>query len=155
MRVPKPVDAALPGLVRHRAEALQNLNRFDEALAIFEKEIARTPADPALHLDYNALLYQLGRKDAFLKSFDRAPQSRELLLGKAFLLAREKRFAEAHDIYEGLKARDPNDRLAAIGAAQLMTAWGAMARRSRRSNPCWRAMATMRNCSALPPNPRC
>src|SRR6185437_12076844 len=33
-------DAALPGLVRHRAEALQNLNRFDEALALFEEEIA-------------------------------------------------------------------------------------------------------------------
>ncbi|HEY8254852.1 MAG TPA: tetratricopeptide repeat protein [Rhizomicrobium sp.] len=117
-------DAALPGLVRHRAEALQNLNRFDEALAIFEKEIARTPADPALHLDYNALLYQLGRKDAFLKSFERAPQSRELLLGKAFLLAREKRFAEAHAIYESLKARDANDRLAATGAAQVMTSMG-------------------------------
>jgi tetratricopeptide (TPR) repeat protein len=117
-------DAALPGLVRHRAEALQNLNRFDEALALLEKEIARTPADPALHLDYNALLYQLGRKDAFLKSFDRAPQSRELLLGKAFLLAREKHFAEAHDIYESLKARDANDRLAATGAAQVMTSMG-------------------------------
>ena len=117
-------DAALPGLVRHRAEALQNLNRFDEALAIFEKEIARTPADPALHLDYNALLYQLGRGTHFLKSYDGAPQSRELLLGKAFLLAREKRFAEAHAIYEGLKARDPGDRLAAIGAAQVMTSMG-------------------------------
>ena len=94
------IDAALPGLARHRAETLQNLNRFDEALAIFEKEIARTPADPALHLDYNALLYQLGRNDEFLKSYDRAPQSRELLLGKAFLLAREKRHAEAHAIYD-------------------------------------------------------
>jgi len=117
-------DATLPGLARHRAEALQNLNRFDEALAILEKEIARTPADPALHLDYNALLYQLGRKDGFLKSFDRAPQSRELLLGKAFLLARERHFAEAHDIYERLKARDPGDRLAATGAAQVMTSMG-------------------------------
>jgi tetratricopeptide (TPR) repeat protein len=117
-------DAALPGLVRHRAEALQNLNRFDEALAVFEKEIARTPADPALHLDYNALLYQLGRKDAFLKSFDRAPQSRGLLLGKAFLLAREKRLAEAHAIYASLAARDPGDRLAATGAAQVMASMG-------------------------------
>ncbi len=118
------IDAALPGLARHRAETLQNLNRFDEALAIFEKEIARTPADPGLHLDYNALLYQLGRGEDFLKSYDRAPQGRELLLGKAFLLAREKRHVEAHDIYEGLKGRDPNDRLAAIGAAQLLTAMG-------------------------------
>jgi tetratricopeptide (TPR) repeat protein len=117
-------DPALPGLVRHRAEALQNLNRFDEAAALFEKEIARTPADPGLHLDYNALLYQLGRTGDVLKSYERAPQSRELLLGKAFLLARQKRHEEAYDIYADLKARDANDRLAAIGAAQVMTAMG-------------------------------
>lgn len=117
-------DAALPGLSRHRSETLQNLNRFEESLEILEKEIARTPSDPALHLDYNALLYQLGRSGEFLKSYDRSPQSRELLLGKAFLLAREKRHAEAHDIYAGLKTRDPDDRLAAIGAAQVMAAMG-------------------------------
>jgi len=118
------LDAALPGLARHRAETLQNLNCFDEAVAIFEKEIARTPADPGLHLDYNALLYQLGRGEEFLKSYERAPQSRELLLGKAYLLAREKRHAEAHAIYAGLQARDPDDRLAAIGAAEVMTMMG-------------------------------
>ncbi|HEY2009196.1 MAG TPA: tetratricopeptide repeat protein [Rhizomicrobium sp.] len=118
------MDATLPGLARHRAETLQNLNRFDDALAIFEKEIARTPGDPGLHLDYNALLYQLGRTGEFLKSYDRGPQSRELLLGKAFLLAREQRHGEAHAIYAGLAARDSNDRLAAVGAAQVMTSMG-------------------------------
>ncbi len=118
------LDAALPGLARHRAETFQNLGRFDDAAAIFEKEIARAPGDPGLHHDYNALLYQLGRSADFLKSYDGVPQTRELLLGKAFLLAREMRHAEAHDIYEGLKARDPGDRLAAIGAAQVMTAMG-------------------------------
>jgi len=118
------LDAALPGLARHRAEALQNLNRFDEALSILEREIARTPSDPAIHLDYNALLYQLGRGGELLKSYDRAPPSRDLLLGKAFLLARQSRHEEAHAIYTQLTARDPNDRLAAIGAAQVMTAMG-------------------------------
>jgi predicted Zn-dependent protease len=118
------MNTALPGLARHRAETLQNLDRFDEAVAIFEKEIALTPADAGLHLDYNALLYQLGRDGEFLKSYDRGPQSRELLLGKAFLLAREERFAEAHAIYTGLRARAPDDRLAAIGAAQLLTKMG-------------------------------
>ena len=120
----KAADAALPGLARHRAETLQNLNRFDEALAIFEKEIAATPGDPALHLDYNALLYQLGRSAELFKSYDRAPKSRELLLGKAFLLARERRYEEAYRIYAGLQARDPGDRLAATGAAQVMTSMG-------------------------------
>jgi tetratricopeptide (TPR) repeat protein len=118
------IDAALPRLARHRAETLQNLDRFDEAVAIFEKEIARTPTDAGLHLDYNALLYQLGRSGEYLKSYDRGPESRELLLGKAYLLAREKRHAEAHAIYMHLQARDPGDRLASIGAAQLMTAMG-------------------------------
>ena len=118
------IDGTLPGLARHRAETLQNLDRFDEAVAILEKEIARTPADPALHLDYNALLYQLGRSEDFLKSYDRAPQSRELLLGKAFLLARQKHHVQAHAIYAGLEARDPADRLAAIGTAQLLSAMG-------------------------------
>ncbi|HWM61321.1 MAG TPA: putative 2OG-Fe(II) oxygenase [Rhizomicrobium sp.] len=117
-------DSGLPGLARHRAETLQNLERFDEAVTIFEKEIALAPADPGLHLDYNALLYQLGRSGEFLKSYDRGPQSRELLLGKAFLLAREQRHAEAHSIYAALQARDPGDRLAAIGVAQSLTAMG-------------------------------
>src|SRR5665213_1308141 len=114
------IDAALPDLARHRAETLQNLDRFEEAVAIFEKEIARTPADPGLHLDYNALLYQLGRSGEFLKSYDRGPKSRDLLLGKASFLIRGKRHAEAHAIYAELQARDPNDRLASIGAAQAM-----------------------------------
>jgi len=118
------LDAGLPGLALHRAETLQNLNRFDEALEIFEKEIARAPGDPALHLDYNALLYQLGRTGELLKSYDRAPASRELLLGKAFLLAREKRHEEAHAIYVSLQARNPGDKLAAVGAAQILTALG-------------------------------
>jgi tetratricopeptide (TPR) repeat protein len=93
------IDATLPGLARHRAETLQNLNRFDEAVAIFEKEIARTPADPRLHHDYNAMLYQLGRSEEFLKSYDRGPESRDLLMGKASFLTRDKRPVEAHSLY--------------------------------------------------------
>lgn len=118
------IDAALPGLARHRAETLQNLDRFDEAVAIFEKEIMRTPTDPGLHHDYNALLYQLGRTEEFLKSYDRGPDNRDLLLGKASFLIREKRPAEAHSLYAAQLARDPGDRLAAIGVAQSLTGLG-------------------------------
>lgn len=118
------LDPALPNLGRHRAETLQNLNRFDEAVDAFEREIMRAPADPALHHDYNALLYQLGRSADFLKSYDRGPKSRELLLGKASLLIREKRHAEAHALYAALQARDPDDRLAATGVAQSLTGMG-------------------------------
>ena len=118
------IDTTLPGLARHRAEALQNLNRFDEAVTLFEKEITRTPADARLHHDYNALLYQLGRSEEFLKSYDRGLKSRDLLMGKASFLTREKRSAEAHSLYAAQLARDPGDRLAAIGVAQSLTAMG-------------------------------
>jgi tetratricopeptide (TPR) repeat protein len=121
------LDPGLPGLARHRAETLQHLSRFDEAVAILKREISLTPSDPGLHLDYNALLYQMGRSDEFLKSFNLAPRSRDLLLAKAFLLARENHYEEAHAIYAGLKARDPADRLAATGAAQLLTKMGCYA----------------------------
>ncbi|MES2473340.1 MAG: tetratricopeptide repeat protein [Pseudomonadota bacterium] len=108
---------SLPNLPLHRAETLQNLERFDEALAIFESELARAPGNPELHHDYNALLYQLGRSEEFLKSYDRAPQTREVLMDKAFFLNHEKRDEEAHAIYASLVARDPNDRDAALCAA--------------------------------------
>lgn len=118
------LDPALPGLARHRAETLQYLNRFDEAIAIFRQELVRTPGDPGLHLDYNAMLYQLGRKEELLSSFDAAPKTRELQLGKAFLLARQGRNEEAYAIYNDLHLGDPGDRLAAIGVAQLLTKTG-------------------------------
>ena len=118
------IDTTLPDLARHRAETFHNLGRFDEAVAIFEQEITRAPADPGLHHDYNALLYQLGRSTDFLKSYDRGPKSRDLLLGKATFLTREKRHGEAYSLYAEQLARDPGDRLAATGVAQSLTGMG-------------------------------
>ena len=112
---------ALPNMALHRAETLQNLERFDEAVAIFESEIARRPADAALHHDFNALLFQLGRAEDFLKSYDRAPQSREILMGKAFFLTHERRFSEAHALYAGLQARNPDDKDAATCTANALS----------------------------------
>lgn len=111
---------ALPNLALHRAETLQNLERFDETLAIMRSELARNPANAELHHDYNALLYQLGHED-FLKSYDRAPQTREVLMDKAFFLSHEKRDEEAYAIYASLAARDPGDRAAALCAANELS----------------------------------
>ena len=111
---------AMPNLALHRAETLQNLERFDETLAILRSELARNPANAELHHDYNALLYQLGHED-FLKSYDRAPQTREVLMDKAFFLSHEKRDEEAHAIYASLVARDPDDRVAALCAANELS----------------------------------
>jgi Flp pilus assembly protein TadD len=115
------LDPALPGIALHRADALQNLGRHDEALAILRNQVARNPGDPGLHHAYNDLLYRLGRKEEFLKSYGRVPQSRPLLLGKAFFLAQEKRDAEAHAIYVAMLARDPDDQVSAIGAANALS----------------------------------
>ena len=118
-------DPAAPNLALHRADALQNLRRPDEALAVLKAALAGMPGDPHLHHRYNDLLHRLGRSDEFLKSYDRAPPSRSLLLGKAFFLTQDKRDGEAHEIYRAMLARDPDDTIAAMGAA---TALGAMKR---------------------------
>jgi tetratricopeptide (TPR) repeat protein len=103
-----------------RAEALQNLGRQDEALAILRDLLTRAPNDPGLHHDYNALLYRLRRDDEFLKSYDRVPASRPLQLGKAHFLAQADRHAEAHDLYATLLAQDASDMVAAMGVARAL-----------------------------------
>jgi tetratricopeptide (TPR) repeat protein len=115
------LDPAVRDVAMHRAEALQNLRRHDEALAVLQGHLARFPADPQAHHLYNDLLHRLNRKDEFLKSYDRAPQIRPLLLGKAFFLSHDKRDTEAHAVYAQMLARDPNDPIAGIGAANCLT----------------------------------
>lgn len=115
------LDPGLPGIALHRADTLQNLTRYGEALAILKAQVARFPADPGLHHAYNDLLYRLDHSREFLKSYDQAPQSRPLLLGKAFFLVHEKRYAEAHAICDALLARDPNDLVAAFSAANTLS----------------------------------
>ena len=115
------LDPAVPGLAVHRGEALQNLGRHEQALAELEAMLARTPNDASVHHSYNDLLYRLGRTDEFLKSYDRVPPSRPLMIGKAFFLSHAKRGEEAHAVYAQMLARDPSDQVAAIGAANTLT----------------------------------
>lgn len=109
----------LPGLDIHRAEALQNLKRYDEALAVYRTAIAARPDDAEAHRLYNDLLYRL-KRDEYLQSYNRAPQSRDLLLGKARFLAEEKRGAEMLAVYRQLLSRDPDDLRAALGVAEAL-----------------------------------
>jgi tetratricopeptide (TPR) repeat protein len=111
-----------PGLAIHRAEALQNLARHDEALAVYETALAADPGNVELHHRCNELLYRLNRRDAYLKSYDKAPPSRALLLGKASLLAQERRGAESLALYQQLLARDAGDKAALLGAANALNA---------------------------------
>jgi len=110
-----------PLALLHRAEALENLGRDDEAIAALRELLARAPADPGLHHAYNAMLHRLGRDEEFLRSYDRAPPSRTLLLGKAHFLGQADRHEEAHAVYARLLAQDGNDVVARIGAARALT----------------------------------
>lgn len=107
-----------------RAEALQNLGRHDEALAIFRDALTRAPADAGLHHAYNDLLWRLDRKDEFLQSYARVPQSYPLRLGKAFFLVHARRAEEAHAEYDALLKADPSDRVAATGVATSLSLMG-------------------------------
>ncbi len=99
----------LQGLDQRRINALYQLGRFEECLQLYKKILERNPTDPEVHQAYNSLLYRLGRKDEYLTSYDQAPQTREILLGKARQLSLQKRCAEMEEIFNTLLARDPLD----------------------------------------------
>jgi predicted Zn-dependent protease len=120
----RAIDPAIPFLDIQRAEILHDLKRSDEAIAVFRQGLAREPQNPQLHKFYNDLLYRLDRREDYLKSYDRAPASRELMLDKASFLALENRAAEAHAVYQAMLMRDPADPLALAGAAQMLSLLG-------------------------------
>lgn len=111
----------LPNLDNRRIDILHQLGRFDDCLVLYEHLLARNPADADIHCAYNSLLYRLGRQDQYLTSYDWAPQTREILLGKASMLALQKRGSEAEQIYSSLLSRDSLDPAASaeIGRAHV------------------------------------
>jgi len=112
----------LPSLDQRRIDRLSQLGRYEECLVLYRKLLDSNPADVPLHRAYNSLLYRMGRKEEFLASYDRAPQTREILLGKAHFLSLQKRSIEVEEIYNTLLARDPLDGAALAGwAGNLMT----------------------------------
>jgi len=116
------LDPAQHGLDIHRAEAMQNLGRYDEAIAAYRAAMAREPLNPQVHRLYNDLLYRLNRTDEYLKSYDRVPGGRDLRLGKALFLSQDGRGEEAYPIYRSLLINDPYDKIAAAGAANALVA---------------------------------
>ena len=114
----------LPDLDQRRIDRLYQLGRYEECLQLYEKLLGRNPTDVKLHKAYNSLLYRLGRMDAYLASYDRAPQTREILFGKARFLSLQKRNDEVEAIYNTLLARDPLDGAALSGWADNLMALG-------------------------------
>jgi len=114
----------LPDLDQRRIDRLYQLGRYEECLVLYRKLLDRNPADASLHKAYNSLLFRLGRMDEYLASYDRAPQTREILLGKSRFLSLQKRTDEAEAIYNTLLARDPLDGAALSGWADNLMAQG-------------------------------
>jgi tetratricopeptide (TPR) repeat protein len=106
-----------------RAELLQALHRYDEALAISRDLIRREPENPEWHKFHNELLYRLRHPD-YLKSYDVAPETAALLLSKAFFLSHEKRTEDALDAYNRAAILEPDNRQAAGGAASALAVLG-------------------------------
>jgi tetratricopeptide (TPR) repeat protein len=114
----------LPNLDNRRIDVLHKLGRFEDCVTLYRKLLDRDPNDPGMHHAYNSLLYRLGRMEEYLTSYDRAPQTRDILLGKAGMLTFQKRGPEAHEIYSALLGRDPTDMTAASGAAGSLLLMG-------------------------------
>jgi tetratricopeptide (TPR) repeat protein len=114
------LDPARHDLDLARAETMQDLRRYEEALDLYRQVLARDPTDQAAHSAYNDLLYRMGREDEFLASYDRAPPLPALQIAKANTLVMAERSEKAHAIFASLLARDPGNRAAAIGAATTL-----------------------------------
>jgi tetratricopeptide (TPR) repeat protein len=118
------LNPAIPMLGLLRAEVLQDLKRPEVAALVLEKSLAADPANPRLHRAYNELLYRMDHGGEALKSYDRAPKTRELLLDKASFLAQEKRGEEAHTLYRDVLVADSGDIVAAAGVANALVMLG-------------------------------
>lgn len=120
----KKSDPTIPYLDIQRADTMQRLQRHEEARELYRKLLAAHPADPYLHQFYNDLLFRLGKGDDYLKSYDRAPQTPDLLKGKAFFLIHDGKGLEAHALYREILSRTPDDPDALAGAARALALAG-------------------------------
>ena len=118
----KASRASAHEIALHRAEALQNLGRYEEAMDEYREALARFPQSPALHLRYNYLLHRLGRDD-FLKSYAQAAKSPALRLGQAALLLQVEKPEAALAVYRDLLTASPGPE-AFMGAVTALIAMG-------------------------------
>jgi tetratricopeptide (TPR) repeat protein len=120
----RTLNPDLPHSDAIRAEILQDMKRYDDAIALSHRMIAEDPANPQWHKFHNDILYRLDRRDEYLKSYDSAPKTTPLLLSKAFFLSHERRAEEALETYREAARLSPDDRLAAAGVASSLTMLG-------------------------------
>lgn len=121
-----PAGAADPGDDRALAAAAWNDGRHDEALAAYDRLLAREPDDWTALVRTAKILSWTERYDAAADRFGRAlalrPDDREARLGLARTYAWSGRYDEARAEYERLLASDPDDVEALVGTAKTY-AW--------------------------------
>ena len=117
-------------VARNLALSLDLQGKPEAAIAALQRAVALAPMNLEAHRELNALLYRMGRKDAFLASYDATIQHLSpshtaergaLLLQKAGLLMDAERFAEARDCFARVatlapRSAGPQNGLAAANA---------------------------------------
>jgi tetratricopeptide (TPR) repeat protein len=113
------------------AVALQHLQRFDDAIAVYEQMLALEPLDLATHLQVNELLYRQGRDERFLRSYDEAarkvPESALPLNAKGQFLLKAGRPHDAHEAFRQSLQIAPQDAATLTGLAHSLEALGDLA----------------------------
>lgn len=109
------LNPAREGAELERAGLLEAAQSFQEAISAYERVLECEPANAWTHRKYNDLLYRLGRSEAFLASYDRAPRAKDLLLDKAQFLLNTDRWEEAKSCFETILSRYGDDGQAALG----------------------------------------
>jgi len=101
-----------------RGNAALQAGKAEEALAHYDKAVAKLPADPGVHLDRGAALYALSRFEEAGKEFLRATEGQdEALKANAFrsmgnALSRQDKYKDAVAAYRRALTLRPDDKAA-------------------------------------------
>ena len=118
-----PQAPGSPDAERRRLAGLTEAGRFDEAIALCQMRLARTPNDPAAWADLAGCLFAARRPEASLEAWTRAlklaPGHPTLLCGKANVLRSLSRLGEAGDLLRRALAVDGASYDARFGLALM------------------------------------
>ena len=119
-----------PGRLRlelDRGKILEKLGRYDGAKTAYRSVLEQDPINGAAHRALADLHYRLGEAEAFLRSYDRAPRTRELALDKAQMLLGADRVEEAETAFQLLLSRYGEDKQALAGLGLSLMKMGRLA----------------------------
>jgi len=111
----------------HRGMDKVKQKKFEEALEIFERVLAKNQEIPEAWNNQGVALYGLGRFEEALQSYDRClaidPENLDALRNKGFLLRNQKRLEEALLVYDSVLQKG-GDAYDMESTAAVLTALG-------------------------------